>query len=179
MSGPVRQQLGPTKKRLSGQITEARTLCEEELIDEHLECLLKDVRKLEGRNSKNLETYKNLHQKLIQVAQTDKEEEEKLITEGDKHAQLILDANEITSDLHVLAKEIKQKLVKLEKAIPKLETEMKLSTLEKQLENLSQLEEKRLFKSEGLESASLKSQTSFIKLPKLDFEKYSGDVSTL
>ena len=35
MSGPVRQQLGPTKERLSGQITEAKTLCEEELIDEH------------------------------------------------------------------------------------------------------------------------------------------------
>ena len=52
MSGPVRQQLAPTKKRLSGQIIEARTLCEEELIDEHLERLLKDVRKLEGRISK-------------------------------------------------------------------------------------------------------------------------------
>ena len=75
MSGPVRQQLGPTKKRLSGQITEARTLCEEELTDEHLERLLKDVRKLEGRILKNLETYKNLHQQLMQVAQSDKEEE--------------------------------------------------------------------------------------------------------
>ena len=49
MSGPVRQQLAPTKKRLSGEIIEARTLCKEELIDEHLEHLLKDVRKLEGR----------------------------------------------------------------------------------------------------------------------------------
>ena len=46
----------------------------------------------------------------------------------------------------------------------------------KQLEELLQLEEKRLLKSEGLESASLKSQTSFVKLPKLDFEKYSGDI---
>ena len=52
----------------------------------------------------------------------------------------------------------------------KVETETKPSTLEKQLENL---EEKCL--SEGLESASLKSQTSVVKLPKLDFEKYSGD----
>ena len=62
MSGPVRQQLGPTKKKLSRRITEARTLCEEELIDEHLERLLKDVRKLEARISQNFETYKNLHQ---------------------------------------------------------------------------------------------------------------------
>ena len=114
----------------------------------------------------------------MQVAQTDKEEEKKLITEGDEHAQLILDANEITSDLHVLAKEIEQKIVKLEKAIPKVETETetKPSTLERQLENLLQLEKKRLLKSEDLESASLKSQTSFVKLPKLDFEKYSGDI---
>ena len=112
----------------------------------------------------------------MQVAQTDKEEEKKLITEGDEHPQLILDANEITSDLHVLAEEIEQKLVKLEKAIPKVETETKPSTLEKQLEKLLQLEKKRLLKSEDLESASLKSQTSFVKLPKLDFEKYSGDV---
>ena len=51
---------------------------------------------------------------------------------------------------------------------------MKPSTLEIQLEKLLQLEEKRLLKSEDLES--LKSQTSFVKLPKLDFEKYSGDV---
>ena len=89
------------------------------MIDEHLERLLKDVRKLEGRILKNLETYKNLQQPLMQVAQTDKEEEKKLITEGDEYAQFILDANEITSDLHVLAEEIEQKLVKLEKAIPK------------------------------------------------------------
>ena len=110
----------------------------------------------------------------MQVAQTDKEEEKKLITEEDEHAQLIHDANEITSDLHVFAEEIEQKLVKLEKAIPKVETETKPSTLEKQLEKLLQLEETRLLKSEGLESASLKSQTLFVKLPKLDFEKYSG-----
>ena len=112
----------------------------------------------------------------MQVAQTDKEEKKNLITEGDEHVQLILDANEITSDLHVLAEEIEQKLLKLEKAIPKVETEMKPSTLEKQLEKLLQLEEKRLLKFEGLESTSLKSQTSFVKLPKLDFEKYSRDV---
>ena len=143
ISRPVRQQLGNTKKTLSGQIIEARTLCEEELIDEHLEGLLKDVRKLEGRISKSLETCKNLHQQLMQVAQTDKEEEKRLITEGDKHAQLILDANEITSDLHGLAEEIEQKLVKLEKAIPEVETETKPSTLEKQLEKIFQLEEKR------------------------------------
>ena len=178
MSGPVRrQQLGSTMKRLRGQITETRTLCEEELIDEHLERLLKDVRKVEGRILKNLETYKNLHQQLMQVAQTDKEEEKKLITEGDEHAQLILEGNEITSDSHVLAEEIEQKLVKLEKAIPKVETETKPSTLEKQLEKLLQLEEKHLLKSEALESASLKFQTSSVNLPKLDFEKYSGDLS--
>ena len=115
MSGPVRQQLGPTKKRLSGQITDVRTLCEEELIDEHLERLLKDVRKLERRILKNLGTYKNLHQQLMQVAQTNKKEEKKLITEGDEHVQFILDANEISSDLYVFAEEIEQKLVKLEK----------------------------------------------------------------
>ena len=40
MSGPVRQQLGPTKERLSGQITGSSTLCEEELIKEHLERLM-------------------------------------------------------------------------------------------------------------------------------------------
>ena len=140
MSGPVRKQLGPTKKRLSGQIFEARTLCKEELINEQLEHLLKDTRKLEGRISKNLETSKNLHQQLMQVAQADKEEEKKLITERDRHAHLILDANEITSDLHVLAKQIEQKLIKLEKAIPKVKTETKPSTLEKQLEKLLQLE---------------------------------------
>ena len=44
-----------------------------------------------------------------------KKEEKKLITEGDHHAHLILDANEIKSDLHVLAEEIEQKLVRLEK----------------------------------------------------------------
>ena len=141
------------------------------MIDEHLERLLKYVRKLEGRILKNLETYKNLHQQLMQLAQTDKEEEKKLITEGDEHTQLILDVNEITSDLHVLAEEIEQKLVKLEKAIPKVETEVKSSTLEKQLEKLLQLEEKRLLKSEALESTSLKSQISFVKLPKLQFLK--------
>ena len=174
MSGPVRQQLGPMKKRLTGQIIEARTLCEEELIGKHLEHLLKDVRKLEERISKNLEAYKTLHQQLMQVAQTDREEEKKLITEGEEHAQLILDANEITSNLRVLAEEMEQKLVKLEKAIPKVETETKPSTREIQLEKRLQLEEKRLLKSEDLESASLKSQTSFVKFPKLDFEKYSG-----
>ena len=89
---------------------------------------------------------------------------------------LYFNANEITSDLHVFAEEIEQKLVKLEKAIPKVQTETKPSTLEKQLEKLLQLEEKRLLESEGLESASLKSQTSFVKLPKLDFEKYNRDV---
>ena len=113
----------------------------------------------------------------MQVAQTDKKEEKKLITEGDEHAQLTPDVNEITPDLHVLAEGIEQKLVKLEKAIPQVETETKPSTLEKQLEKLLQLEEKRLLKSEALESDSLKSQTSFVKLPKLDVEKYSGDVS--
>ena len=112
----------------------------------------------------------------MQVAQTDEEEEKKLSTEGEEHAQLILDVNEITSDLHVLAEKMEQKLVKLKKPIPKVETETKPSIHEIQLEKCLQLEEKRLLKSEDLESASLKSQTSFVKLPKLDFEKYSGDV---
>ena len=94
----------------------------------------------------------------MQVAQTDKEEEKKLITEGDMHNLYLMRT-------HVLAEEIEQKLLKLEKAIPKVETEMK--QLEKQLEKLLQLEEKQLLKSEALESASLKSQTSFVKLPKL------------
>ena len=51
----------------------------------------------------------------MQVAQTNKKEEKKLITEGDEHVQFILDVNEISSDLYVFAEEIEQKLVKLEK----------------------------------------------------------------
>ena len=46
MSGPIRQQLGPTRKRSTDQVTEARALCEEELTDEILEHLLKDLKKL-------------------------------------------------------------------------------------------------------------------------------------
>ena len=53
---------------------------------------------------------------------------------------------------------------------------MKPSTLEIQLEKLLQLEEKRLLNREDLEYASLKSQTSFVKLQKLNFEMHSGDV---
>ena len=56
----------------------------------------------------------------MQVAQTDNEEDKKLITEGDEHTQL--DANKITSDLHVLPKKSNRKL---EKAMPKVETEKK------------------------------------------------------
>ena len=74
-----------------------------------------------------------------------------------------------------LQKKSNRNSLRLEKAIPKVETETKPSTLQKQLEKPLQLE-KRLLKSEGLESVSLKSQTLFVKLLKLDFEKYSGDV---
>ena len=54
MSGPIRQQLGPTRKRLTDQVTEARAFCEEELTDEILERLLKDLKKLLGRITKKL-----------------------------------------------------------------------------------------------------------------------------
>ena len=101
MSGPIRQQLGPTRKRLTDQVTEARALREEELTDEILECLLKDLKKLFGRIAKNFDTYKGLHLQLTQLAQTDKEEEKRLTEEGHEFRQLILDANEIISDLNV------------------------------------------------------------------------------
>ena len=41
MSGPIRQQLGPRRKRLTDQVIEAQALCKEELTDEILEHLLK------------------------------------------------------------------------------------------------------------------------------------------
>ena len=175
MSGPIRQQLGPTRKRLTDQVTEARALCEEELTDEILERLLNDLKKLLGRITKNFDTYKGLHLQLMQLSQTDKEEEKRLTEEGYEFGQLILDANKIISDVNVRIEEIKEKIEKLKNPIPKAQTKTKLSTLETQLERLLQLEEKRSQKTEELESISLKSQ-SFVKLPKLDFEKYNGDV---
>ena len=111
----------------------------------------------------------------MQLAQTDKEEEKRLTEEGYEFGQLILDANEIISDLNVRIEEIEEKIERIKNPIPKAQTETKPSTLETQLERLLQLEEKRLQKSKELESISLKSQ-SFVKLPKLDFEKYNGDV---
>ena len=163
------------KKRLTDQVTEARALCEEELTDEILERLLKDLKKLLGRITKNFDTYKGLHLQLTQLAQTDKEKEKRLTEEGHEFGQLILDANEIISDLNVRIEEIEEKIERLKNPIPKAQTETKPSTLEIQLERLLQLEEKRLQKTEELESTSLQSQ-SFVKLPKLDFEKYNGDV---
>ena len=65
MSGPIRQQLGLTRKRLTDQVTEARALCEEEFTDEIVEHLLKDLKKLLGRITKNFDTYKGLHLQLM------------------------------------------------------------------------------------------------------------------
>ena len=128
-----------------------------------------------GRIKKKIDTYKGLHLKLTQLAQTDKEEEKRLTKEGYEFGQLILDANEIISDLSVRIEEIEEKIERLKIPIPKAQTETKPSTLEIQIEWLLQLEEKHLQKTEKLESTSLKSQ-SFVKLPKLDFEKYNVDV---
>ena len=169
------QQLGPTRKRLTDQVTEARALCEVELSHEILEHLPKDLKKLLGRITKNFDTYKGLHLQLKQLAQTDKEEEKRLTEKGHEFGQLILDANEIISDLNVHIEEIEEKIERLKNPIPKAQTETKPSTLGTQLERLLQLEEKRLQKTEELESTSLKYQ-SVVKLPKLDFEKYNGDV---
>ena len=68
MSGLIRQQLGPTRKRLTDQVIEAQALCEEELTDEILEHLLKDLKKLLGRITKNFDTHKGLHLQLMQLA---------------------------------------------------------------------------------------------------------------
>ena len=77
--------------------------------------------------------------------------------------------------MNVGIEEIEEKIERLKNPIPKAQTETKPSALEIQLERLLQLEEKLLQKTEELEYISLKSQ-SFVKLPKLDFEKYNGDV---
>ena len=95
----------------------------------------------------------------MQLAQTDKEEEKRLTEEGHEFGQLILDANEIISDLNVRIEEIEEKIERFKNPIPKAQTKTKPSTLEIQLERLLQLEEKRLQKTEELESISLKSQS--------------------
>ena len=77
--------------------------------------------------------------------------------------------------MNVRIEEIEEKIERLKNPIPNAQTETKPSTLEIQLERLLQLEEKRLQKTEELEFTSLKSQ-SFVKLPKLDFEKYNRDI---
>ena len=175
MSGPITQQLGQTRKRLTDQVIEAQALCEEELTNENFRTFTERSQDILGRITKNFDTYKGLHLQLMQLAQTDKEEEKRLTEEGHEFRQLILDANEIISDLNVRIEEIEEKIERLENPIPKAQTETKPSTLEIQLERLLQLEEKHLQKTKELESTSLKSQ-SFVKLPKLDFKKYNEDV---
>ena len=114
---------------MTDQVTEARALCEEELADEMLERLLKDLKKLLGRITKSFDTYKGLHLQLTQLAQTDKEEEKRLTEEWYEFEQLILDANEIISDLNVLIEEIEEKIERLKNPIPKVQTETNLQHL--------------------------------------------------
>ena len=65
---------------------------------------------------------------LTQLAQTDKEEEKRLTEEGYEFGQLILDANEITSDLNARIEEIEEKIERLRSTFDELEKHLRCLT---------------------------------------------------
>ena len=153
MSRTIRQKLGPVKKRVKGQVEEAKLLIkstEEEPVETRIENLTKIYSKLQ----KNLETLKSLENEYTETAKSDKEEAKKLDEDIEELTEFVLDADETLATIEEF-KESQKHLEERELQKNKLAQEKEIEI--KKLNDIREIEKEKL----EIEKAKLSQQREF------------------
>ena len=194
----IRQLLGPLGQRIKDRSDEAKALIETEYDKSEAERHIQEVKILLEKIKNHHARYLELYYKLVETAQTDEAAKKKL--EKDEHiSDLLIDTEDIISEIssHLEQCSLDTSRIQLDSKdivgdsgleLMKLEMEkMKLNyQLEKQKAELlhqNEMEKMKLtmiLKEKEKETSPSSESNSggnlYIKLPKLDFEKFSGDI---
>ena len=140
MSRTIRQKLGPVKKRVKGQVEEAKLLIES-TEEEPVETRIKNLTKIYSKLQKNLETLKSLENEYTETAKSDKEEAKKLDEDIEELTELVLDADETLATIEEF-KESQKRLEKRELQKNKLAQEKEIEI--KKLNDIKEIEKEKL-----------------------------------
>ena len=185
MSGPVREKLGPVKKRLIDQIDEAQKFLSENVKLDNLVLTLKRTRTISSKINKNHATLKELETELSDLAKDNEAENEKLESEVEEFVEIELNANDVLADLEGFMHELETVSSTLHDA---KERQEKLALQEKiellKLDKLMAIEKETQMMRLKMEQAALENKhekteelhKTHVKLPKLDLMKFDGDM---
>ena len=190
--GAIKRKLGPRKRHVNLNIQAAKEVKQRPIEgDLDLEQLLDDTREKRDQLQQHLTVYKSLRTQLEETAQSiGKREYDKVMEDYDDYADLTLEAEQLVVGLSSRMEMIKDRMeFKLRRGSVKvnIELEEKMLEIERQKAEIEHrklqieaerlnLEKEKLKKKLEVETAKQGMKSNTVKLPKLDFNKFSGEL---
>ncbi|KAK2559409.1 hypothetical protein P5673_018033 [Acropora cervicornis] len=190
--GAIKRNLGPRKRHVNLNIQAAKEVKQRPIEgDLDLEQLLDDTREKRDQLQQHLTVYTSLRTQLEETAQSiGKREYDKVMEDYDDYADLTLEAEQLVVGLSSRMEMIKDRMefklrrgsvkvnIELEEKILEIErqkAEIEHRKLQIEAERLN-LEKEKLKKKLEVETAKQDMKSNTVKLPKLDFNKFSGEL---
>ncbi|XP_073249615.1 uncharacterized protein [Porites lutea] len=190
--GAIKRKLGPRKRHVNLNIQAAKEVKQRPIEgDLDLEQLLDDTREKRDQLQQHLTVYKSLRTQLEETAESiGKREYDKVMEDYDDYADLTLEAEQLVVGLSSRMEMIKDRMeFKLRRGSVKvnIELEEKMLEIERQKAEIEHrklqieaerlnLEKEKLKKKLEVETAKQGMKSNTVKLPKLDFNKFSGEL---
>ena len=175
--GAIKRKLGPRKRHVNLNIQAAKEVKPRPIEgDLDLEQLLDDTREKRDQLQQHLTVYTSLRTQLEETVQSiGKREYDKVMEDYDDYADLTLEAEQLVVGLSSRMEMIKDRMeFKLRRGSVKVNIELE-EKLQIEAERLS-LEKEKLKKKLEVETAKQGMKSNSVKLPKLDFNKFGGEL---